>query len=176
MTSIKSRNTRIMQNSWVVNDLRQAAENWIRLTGIGPFFLVEGIELEDQLYRGKATDVKASFALAQAGDIQIELVCQHNDAPSAYRDTFAAGQQGFHHMALYCQDYDGDLNAYLQQGVEVAFSGSSAGKRFCYIDTTASLGYMMELIEHSPAQAEFFQRIRAAAVNWQGDNPLRPAF
>ncbi len=176
MAPIKPRNTRIMQNSWVVNDLRQAATDWIRQTGIGPFFLVEGIELEDQLHRGKPTDVKASFALAQAGDIQIELVCQHNDAPSAYRDTIAAGQQGFHHMALYCQHYDDDLEAYLQQGAEVAFSGTSGGKRFCYLDTTASLGYMMELIEHSPAQTEFFQRIRAAAADWQGDNPLRPAF
>ena len=176
MNHIKPRNTHIMQNSWVVNDLREAAERWIRQTGIGPFFLVEGLELEEQRYRGEPTNVKASFALAQAGELQIELVCQHNSAPSAYRDTIAAGSEGFHHMALYCENYDQDLNAYTKQGVEVAFSGSSGGMRFCYLDTSPTLGYMIELIEHSPAQSEFFQRIRDAARNWDGSYPLRPAF
>lgn len=173
---LKPRNTEIMQNSWVVNDLRESAEMWIQRTGIGPFFLVEGFELEDQIYRGQPTDVKASFALAQAGDIQIELVCQHNDAPSAYRDTVPAGSEGFHHMALYCEYYDRELNSWREEGFEVAFSGASGGMRFCYLDTSGTFGCMIELIEHSPAQTEFFQRIREAAANWDGKDPLRPAF
>lgn len=176
MTNNNKRNTRIMQHSWVVNDLREAAQRWIDQTGIGPFFIVEGLTLEEQKYRGQDVHVEASFALAQAGDIQIELVCQHNDAPSAYRDTVPAGQEAFHHVALYCDDYDSTRQEYLDTGVEVAFSGSVGGQRFCYLDTTATIGVMMELIERSPMQDGFFQMIKDTAAEWDGTDPLRPAF
>lgn len=169
-------NRRIIQNSWVVPDIRQAMSEWIETTGIGPFFLVEGITIEEQRYRGRPTHIEVSFALAQAGDVQVELVCQHNDAPSAYRDTVAAGTSGFHHVAYYCEDYDRDLSAFAERGSEVAFSGSFGGKRFAYLDSSRRLGTMLELIEASDVQAEFFARIRDAAAGWDGRDPIRPAF
>jgi len=169
-------NRRIMQNSWVVPDIHAAMAAWTTTTGIGPFFLVEGVAIENLMHRGKPTDVEVTFALAQAGDIQIELVCQQNDAPSAYRDTVPAGASGFHHMALYCEDYDADFAAYTDSGAPLAYSGSFGGKRFCYFDTTPTIGYMMELIEASEAQEEFFARLKAAAHNWDGRDPVRPAF
>ncbi len=167
-----------MQNSWVVHDIDAAMALWTRTAGVGPFFVVKGITLEDQRYRGKPAgqSIEVTFALAQAGDLQIELVCQHNDVPSAYRDTVPAGRSAFHHMALYTHDYDKDRQDYLGAGCAEAFSGAFAGKRFCYIDTSASLGCMVELIEASAAQEEFFKRIAGAAQGWDGTEPVRPAF
>jgi hypothetical protein len=172
------RNRRVMQNSWVVSDIDAAMRNWVRTTGVGPFFVVKGITIDDQRYRGKpvAKPLEVTFALAQAGDIQIEFVCQHNDAPSAYRDTVPVGRSAFHHMAVYSHDYDEDLADYTHGGFEVAFSGAFAGKRFCYVDTSASIGCMIEIIEASDAQAGFFKRIIDAANNWDGRDPYRPAF
>jgi Glyoxalase/Bleomycin resistance protein/Dioxygenase superfamily len=177
MIQIPFSNRRVMQNSWVVSDIRAAMRHWNRTASIGPFFLVEGITIDDQHYRGKPTpNVDATFALAQAGDIQIELVQQNNDANSAYRDTVPNGRSAFHHVAIYCADYDRDLAEYLAAGSDVAFSGSAGGKRFCYVDTSAALGCMVELIEQSPLQDEFFARIRSAAANWDGRDPVRTAF
>lgn len=169
-------NKKIIQNSWVVDDIHLTMDAWTKTTGIGPFFLVEGVTIDEQLYRDTPTDVEVTFALAQAGDIQIELVCQHNNAPSAYRDTVPSGTSAFHHVALYCDDYDADMAAYMGAGAEVAFSGSFGGKRFCYLDTTKTLGFMVEMIEVSTPQDEFFARIKSAAHNWDGQNPVRPAF
>lgn len=169
-------NRHIIQNSWVVPDIHAAMQQWIDCAGIGPFFLVEGITIEEQRYRGRPTDVAVSFALAQAGEVQVELVCQHNDAASAYRDTVAAGATGFHHVAYYCDHYDRDLTAFSDRGIETAFSGSFGGKRFAYLDTSPGLGTMVELIEASDVQAEFFARIRQAAREWDGSDPIRPAF
>lgn len=169
-------NRRIIQNSWVVPDIQAAMQHWVESAGIGPFFLVEGITIEEQRHRGRPTNVEVSFALAQAGDVQVELVCQHNDAPSAYRDTVPAGTTAFHHVACYCDAYDRDMAAYTDAGAEVAFSGSFGGKRFAYLDTSAELGAMVELIEASDVQAEFFARIRDAAAEWDGQQPIRPAF
>lgn len=170
------KNKTVIQNSWIVTDIHAAMRAWTTQTGIGPFFLVEGVTLDNQLYRGRPTDVRATFALAQAGDIQIELVQQDNDAPSAYRDTVAKGASGFHHVALYCADYDSDLAAYVASGAAVAFSANVGGKRFCYVDTSAVLGSMVELIEKSDMQTAFFQKIRDAAQDWDGRDPVRPAF
>ena len=169
-------NRRIIQNSWVVPDIHAAMREWIATAGIGPFFLVEGITIEEQRHRGRPTDVEVSFALAQAGDVQVELVCQHNDAPSAYRDTVANGATAFHHVAYYCEAYDRDLADLRDRGSEIAFSGSFGGKRFAYLDTSMRLGAMVELIEASDVQAEFFARIRNAAAEWDGRDPIRPAF
>lgn len=170
------RNRRVIQNSWVVADLETAMRNWTGTTGIGPFFVVSNVSIDEQKYRGHETSIDVTIALAQAGDIQIELVAQHNDAPSAYRDLVPAGQSAFHHVAFFSTDYDADLKAYRDRGVEMAFSGSFAGKRFCYLDTSPTLGHMVELIEDSAAQRDFFAKIRAAAENWDGSDPIRPAF
>lgn len=174
--SVPFPNRRIIQNSWVVPDIHAAMQQWIESAGIGPFFLVEGLTIEKQRHRGRPTDIDVSFALAQAGEVQVELVCQHNDAPSAYRDTVPPGVTAFHHVAYYCEDYDQDLEAFTRGGTEVAFSGSFGGKRFAYLDTSQRLGAMVELIEASDAQAEFFGRIRRAAAEWDGRDPVRPAF
>src|SRR3546814_16573859 len=66
--------------------------------------------------------------MAQAVDMQIERVCQNDEQPSFWRDVVPAGQSGLHHMALYCQNYDADLAAYTDAGIEVAFSGLMMGR------------------------------------------------
>ncbi len=169
-------NRSFMQVSFVVDDIHEAMEHWLNSAGIGPFFLVQGVTIEDQVYRGQPTQLDVSYALAQMGDIQLELVCQHNDTPSVYRDTVPAGTSGFHHMAIYTDNYDRDLAEYTATGAEVAFSGSFGGKRFCYADTSGTVGCMVELIEKNEAHDDFFARIRAAAVDWNGSDPIRPAF
>src|SRR3546814_17974725 len=64
----------------------------------------------------------------------------NDEQPSFWRDVVPAGQSGLHHMALYCQNYDADLAAYTDAGIEVAFSGLMMGNRVCWVDTRAQLG------------------------------------
>ena len=163
-----------MQLCWVVPDLHAAVQHWVNSAGIGPFFLFEQVVFDNPLYRGRATDnANISAAMAQAGDVQIELVCQHDERPSIWRDVVPAGTSGLHHMALYCQDYDAALAAYTSAGAEVAFSGLMMGARTCWVDTTATLGFMVELIQANPVADAVFAQFRAAARDWDGSNPLR---
>src|SRR3546814_15004611 len=105
--------------------------------------------------------------------MQIELVCQNDGQPSFWRDVVPAGQSGLHHMALYCQNYDADLAAYTDAGIEVAFSGLMMGNRVCWVDTRAQLGFMIELIEANEVAASVFAQFRAAAQHWDGRDPVR---
>lgn len=167
----------IMQVAFMVDDLEAACMNWVRTAGVGPFLTVPHVVLEEYGYRGSpASGLDFSVAIAQSGGMQIELIQQHCDNPSAYRDTIARGQGGFHHLAIYTDDYDAVLAGYTAQGFATAVDGSFGGFRFAYVDTSATLGCMIELIEENPLQAEFFVRIAAAAQGWDGTDPIRPGF
>lgn len=164
-----------MQVAFMVDDLEEAALRWVRTTGVGPFLTVPNIQLAEYDYRGrKSSGLDFSVAIAQSGALQIELVEQHCDSPSAYRDTIAKGQTGFHHLAVYVADYDAAYRHYRDQGFVSAVDGVFGQMRFSYIDTSAALGCMIELIEEDAFETEFFERIAKAAADWDGvTDPVR---
>lgn len=169
---------RVMQLAMVVPDIEAACRQWTRTTGIGPFFHVPNISLTEINYRGVASSgLEFSVAIAQSGGVQIELIQQHCDRPSAYRDLIARGASGFHHIGLYCDDYDASFAWYAGQGYVAAVDGKFGEMRFAYFDTSADIGCMVELIEQNAVQSEFFARIVAAAEDWDGvSDPIRPGF
>lgn len=168
----------LMQAAFIVDDVEAAAKAWIAATGIGPFFLVPHIELAEATYRGAPSEgIDFSVALAQSGGTQIELIQQHCDRPSAYRDTIAKGQTGFHHFCVYTADYDACRQRYVDQGFAVAIDGKFGAMRFCYVDTSPTLGCMIEIVEQDDAQTDAFTRIAEAAADWDGvTDPIRPLF
>lgn len=168
----------VMQLAMMVDDIESACMDWVRTTGIGPFLYVPHIVLEEYDYRGiKSSGLDFSVAIAQSGGVQIELIQQHSDGPSAYRDTIARGENGFHHLAIYTDEYDAVYADYADQGFEAAVDGTFGGYRFSYIDTSSTIGCMIELIEANEVHRDFFKRIAAAARDWDGvTDPVRPGF
>lgn len=165
-------NRNFMQICWVVPNLDAAMATWVRNAGVGPFFCIDGIEFTDGRHRGRRAEFPAvAIAMAYAGDLQIELVCQDNDDPGVFRDLFPRKRFGLHHMALVCQDYEAERDTYIGAGAELAFEGQSNGGRVCYVDTSATLGFMVELLEASPTVVGTFAAMRAAAEAWDGQQP-----
>jgi len=163
-----------MQVCWVVPDLEAAVARWVQSTGVGPFFKFDSVTFENPCYRGQPSDCPdICAAMAQAGDMQVELVCQRDARPSLWRDLVPAGASGLHHLALYSSDYDADLAAYTRHGAQVAFSGLMMGSRVCWVDTSATLGFMVELIEANAVADAVFASFREAAAHWDGGDPLR---
>lgn len=159
----------VIQFSWVVADLDEAMHRWHRTSGVGPFLVQRHITINQPRYRGKPASIDFSVALAQAGPVQIELVQQHDDAPSCYRDTVAAGAEAMHHIAIMPDDYDATLARYLGQGFEEAAGGLFGDVRFSYVDTSKALGHMTEIVENKKAIVRFFAAIARAAEKWDGD-------
>lgn len=164
-------NRNFMQMCWLVTDLDAAINSWVRNAGVGPFFRFDGVPFTDGRYRGKNADFPAvTAAIAYAGDVQIELVCQDDDEPGVFRDLFSRGQSGLHHLALICQDYEAERDTYIDAGAELAFEGELDGSRTCWVDTSPTLGFMVELLENSVARAEAFAAMRTAAESWDGQH------
>jgi hypothetical protein len=159
----------IIQYAWVVPNLEQAARRWHKATGIGPFLVNRDLQLLNPRHRGEPRATRFSTAVAQHGDVQIELVEQLDNSPSAYRDTVPAGTTGFHHVAFVAEDFDAALVHYTQRGHDVAADGAFGSMRYAYVDAVAELGHMIEIIEDKPAIRAFFAAIRKSSERWDHD-------
>ena len=84
---------RLFQLGFVVDDLLADAARWAHVLGVGPFH-VTPTRTSSATYRGAPSNVEVQYALAQAGPVQIELIQQHCDRPSMFRDVFAQGRVG----------------------------------------------------------------------------------
>ncbi len=168
------RNRQYMQLCWVVPDLEKAIDHWVRSTGAGPFFVFGAIQFDDPRYRGTAQQVEPCRAsIGQFGDTQIELVEPTGDGTGLWSDFSAKGRTTLHHAGLYCTDYKAERSAYTADGSELAFEGLMMGARTCYIDTTATLGFLTELITANPVAEQVFGAIRSASEGWDGRDPIR---
>lgn len=164
------------QSAWIVDDIYEAANMWIDKTGIGPFYITDYQEgaLINTYYRGTPTPITMKTGLAQAGDMQIELIQPTGNQPNIYRDTVPMGRAGFHHIALWSNDVDADVAQYQEQGFEVAARGSAGGLvQFAYIDTSAVFGHMIELVEKNEIIQSVFAEVTEASKGWDGSDPIR---
>ncbi|MGA5542444.1 VOC family protein [Mycobacterium sp. NPDC051198] len=166
-------NRNFMQICWVVPDLEAAIDSWVSDAGVGPFFWFGGVDFTDGRHRGAVAPFpKVEAAIAYAGEVQIELVSQDNDEPGVFRDLFRRDASGLHHMALYCTDYEAERDAYIAAGAQLAFEGKLDGIRTCWVDTSPTLGFMVELLEPSAEREAGFAAMHAAAENWDGRDPI----
>jgi len=164
----------IVQTAFVVDELATHMNNWLRTRLTGPFFLLEHLEIVQPTYRGEHTILDISIALAYSGGTCIELIQQHNDAPSVYREQRQSQKGGCHHIAMMTADFAQEQQLYEDLGHTTVFSGAVAvGGRFAYVDTFDTLGCLVEIIELTPVVSELFHTIEQAAVNWNGEDPIR---
>lgn len=168
----------VRQNGYVVRDIEAAMEHWTTVLGVGPFYYIERVPMESFLYRGEPSNPDVSIALANTGDLQIELIQQRNDAPSMYRDFLDAGNEGLQHLSCWSTDFERDLARALALGCEIGQEGRIGDPgRFVYLQTDtqpgAHPGTVMELSDVSGPKGKFFEHIRRKAAAWDGRHPIR---
>jgi hypothetical protein len=164
----------VRQTSYTVEDIEAAIGTWSRQLGVGPWFLRGPFTPATALYRRRPTEMSISLALSFSGRLQIELIQQHNDAASVYRETIAKRGYGFHHWGVGTEQFDAKAEDYAARGYEQVFSDvTPAGTRVAYFDTTRDLPGMVELIEINATQEQRYARMYAAALAWDGQDPIR---
>lgn len=164
----------IRQNGYVVRDIDAALRHWTEVLGVGPFYYFERVPIEDFLYRDTPSPIEVSIALANWGDLQIELIEQRNDAPSMYRDFARAGHEGLQHIAVWTTDMDAELDGLKQAGYRIGQSGRiGENGRFVYLQTETHPGTVVEVSEISGPKGRFFERIASEATSWDGREPIR---
>jgi methylmalonyl-CoA/ethylmalonyl-CoA epimerase len=144
--------TRINQIALVVRDLDAAMRRYWETLRIGPWVVYTyGPPLvKDMTYRGRAQDYRMRLALAQAGDMVLELI-QPLSSENIYSEHLAHKGEGLHHIGVFVPSLDGAVAEATRQGFAVLQSGRGYGRRgdggYAYLDTEGTLGLILELIE-----------------------------
>ena len=164
----------VFQLAFVPGDFDGALKFWIDTMGAGPFWMLDHVRLEDMRHQGEASDVDFSMALGYWGDLQIELIRQHNDAPSIYKSWRDEGREGLHHVCILVDDMEEARRVCADTGsVVIQAARVPGGGEVIYVDTGGGPGTMVEVLKPSAGGREFFAMMRDASRGWDGSDPLR---
>ncbi len=119
----------VRQNGYVVRDIHAAMKHWIEVMGVGPWYYMDRVKTDWFRHRGRDSAVEMSIALANSGDLQIELIQQRNDAPSLYKEFLDAGHEGLQHMSYWSHDYQALYDKALGLGYGIGHEGQIGGDR-----------------------------------------------
>jgi hypothetical protein len=163
---------RLFQIGFVVNDLVASAARWARVFGVGPFHVLPRMSVACT-YRGADSTIEMQVAVAQAGPAQVELIEQHCDTPSVFRDRFARGASGLHQLCTVTRDYDGRKAHYEALGYELACEITTPAQRVAYYDTVDDFGFFTEIAEETPRFLADLAQIARTCAEWDGSDPVR---
>jgi hypothetical protein len=146
----------VVQVAYIVRDLEESIGNFARELNLGGWLMIENLSLTELVYRGKPGKLNVSLALAYSGEMLVELIQQHDDAPSVYTEVINTTGYGFHHLAMAVPSLDNSIREYEGKGYELAMKLSNGVSRGAYMDTRRTLPGMLELIEVSEAMRDLF--------------------
>ena len=168
-----------MQIAYVPQDFDAALAHWTQVMGVGPFFVMENIALDDMRVMGAPSDCRFTIALAQWGDVQIELIRQDNDAPSIYRGDYLPAGGAMHHICLLTHDIAEARAAIEASGGQVVVEAKvGADGAVIYADcgpaaTRPNAGALVEVLQPASGSEGLFAMIADAAKGWDGSDPVR---
>jgi hypothetical protein len=160
----------IAQIAYSVQDIEREMLRYSEQLHVGPWFVWGPFVPPEGVYRGQPTTPTFTVGHAFAGHLMVELIEQHDDSPSVFRER----GYGFHHWAMITKAFDEDLARYKALGYEEAFSDRlPTGSRVMYLDATRDFPGMIELLEHTDAQEAAYTEMYRASIGWDGENPIR---
>jgi hypothetical protein len=163
----------LFQHAYFVTDVEDACRRWSELFGAGPFSVAAHHRTDRFAYRGTDQEADVSYAFGYLGDMMIQFIAQHDDTPSIYREMYAPGEEGFHHVGCLVHDFAGERQRMLDMGFEVACELWADNVDAAYFDTRAVTGGYTELHGDPPHILEAFEGWRRAHAQWKpGDDPF----
>ena len=135
----------------VVEDIDGAMRRYARIFDCGPWHVYTyGPEIvKERTFRGAPGHFEMRLALAGGGP-QLELI-QPLTGPSLYHEWLERHGEGLHHIGMRVPDLNAGIRDMEERGFPVLQSGRGYGLDgdggFAYLDTTAELGVILELIE-----------------------------
>ncbi|MCK9564333.1 MAG: VOC family protein [Bacteroidales bacterium] len=165
----------VMQLGYIVDDIEQVAMEWVKRAGVGPFYLLDGVKMDQYYYRGVRMDVELRLAFAYWGQVQVELIHPLDSADSFYNRALKEAPGKLNHCATVVK---GDLDALLDRhnlaDRVVHAADMSSGLKFVYLENYLPGGLHLELIQAQESTLHAFEGMRAVAEHWDGKNPIRP--
>jgi methylmalonyl-CoA/ethylmalonyl-CoA epimerase len=162
--------------AYVVEDIEATVNRLVDQLGAGPFFLIEGVPLENVLSRGEPAEFVHNSAFGSCGGSPIELIEAVSLAPERVEKRFAGPRPGIHHVAYAVPPAEvADLRSSLdERGLPQYLSSQLGAVDTTLHDASAALGHDIEIHVDSEGLRDFFNMVIGSAEGWDGSDPLRP--
>jgi hypothetical protein len=165
----------VYQNGFIFSDLNGALDHWVGKLGVGPFYRFT-VEFDRYVHKGVSSNPVLDVAIGNSGDLQIELIAQLNDAPSAYTEFLRDHGPGMQHVSVGSDSFDAAIARYAELGLSVVTEVSIRGAaRAIFYDTDlpGAVGAQMEVFERTESARQVIEMVRQAAIGWDGRDPVR---
>jgi len=161
-----------IQQGWIVPDLDDALAHWLA-RGVGPFFVEEHIRPPGE-FDGAPIQADLSAAFAFSGDQQIELIVQHDDTPTIYREYLAQHPEGgLQHLAAWVDDIPTKLEELASDADDYRVR-QRYGDAHVYLESRSRPGIMVQLMARIELMTSLFDDIERACASWDGHaEPVR---
>ena len=141
--------TTVTQVGIIVRDIEAKARAWSETLGLPmpQIIVTDSVDIAQTEYEGQPTPARAKLAFFHMGQVDIELI-EPIDEPSTWKDQLDRHGDSLHHIAFQIKGMQDKL-AYLDaKGVSLVQRGEYTGGRYAYVDGTAQLGTILELLEN----------------------------
>jgi methylmalonyl-CoA/ethylmalonyl-CoA epimerase len=141
----------VVQIAVVVKDIEKSAKAYADVLGVPvpKWELTDSVEKAHTLYLGRPSKAQAKLAFIEMGNIVIELI-EPVGGPSTWREFLETKGEGLHHIAFEVKDMDKRIAELKAKGVPLIQTGDYTGGRYAYLDGTARLALVLELLENVP--------------------------
>jgi len=141
--------TIVTQVGIVVRDIEKSVEQFSRIFGMEkpPISITAEYDQARTTYMGDPTAARAKLAFFHMGQVSIELI-EPIGGPSTWQAFLDSKGEGVHHIAFRVKGTD-DVAAFLgEQGIQIEQHGLYMGGQYTYLNSTAQLGVILELLEN----------------------------
>jgi hypothetical protein len=149
MTNQALGTTTITQVGIMVRDIETKAQAWADMLGlpVPEIIITDTADLAHTEYQGEATPARAKLAFFHLGQVDLELI-EPIGGPSTWQEQLDRHGESLHHLAFVIKGMKEKV-AYLEaKGIPLVQRGDYTGGRYAYLDGTAQLGAVLELLEN----------------------------
>jgi methylmalonyl-CoA/ethylmalonyl-CoA epimerase len=141
--------TTVTQIGVVVMDIEATAAAWAAILGLSmpTVQITDALETAGTEYHGQRTGARAKLAFFHLGQVDLELIEPLGD-PSTWQEALDAHGDSLHHIAFEVKGMGKSLAYLAANGLPLIQRGEYEGGRYAYVDGTAKLGAVLELLEN----------------------------
>lgn len=140
--------TTLTQVAIVVADIEAKAKAWADVLGLPVPEIIHSdtLELTQSTYKDEPTPAQAKLAFFNLGQVGLELI-EPIGGPSTWKDQLDQHGDSLHHVAFNINGMQEKV-AYLDaKGIPLVQAAEYRGGRLAYMDGSAQLGVVLELLE-----------------------------
>jgi methylmalonyl-CoA/ethylmalonyl-CoA epimerase len=139
----------VTQVGIIVQDIEVKARAWAEVLGlpVPEIMITDTYERAQTEYKGQPSNARAKLAFFHLGQVDLELI-EPVGEPSTWQDQLEEYGDSLHHIAFEIKGMS-DTVAYLEaKGLPLVQRGEYPGGRYAYVNGSAQLGAILELLEN----------------------------